>query len=245
MTTSELVSATFLRATGKLPTFTSGTTKWDKIVAIANHNIKSWATEPGVDWNSLYIPNQVLGTVTATDTYALLPANIIKLSKRQGDFVRITRGTDQYSNYNIIEANSLKDFYWQQSKLSNAYRYCAQIGGNLVFSHTFTATDPEFGGTITVPAYAYPTEISGDSDVIRVDNPNWLVCMTAADYVMNDITRVSSYPTLVSQANDLMISMKDNNEAQVEMLNMPWIAPGGFGGYGFSNSAGQPLGDLE
>lgn len=243
MLVSEFVPAVALRATGKYPTYVTGSIKWNKIIGIANHNIRSWATEPGVDWNSLYIPNQVLGPVTATDTYTLLPANIIKVSKREGDYVRINH-TDgvNYTDFDLVEADALKGTYWGQTKRNYSGFYVAQVGNTLVFNRSFTASDPQFGGSITVPVYKYPTPISADTDVIPVDLPNWLVCMTAADYVMNDITRVSSYPTLVNQANELMTAMRDNNEAQIEMLIRPWRAPGGMGGHGYSNSAGMPLG---
>lgn len=75
-----------------------------------------------------------------------------------------------------------------------------------------------FGGTIFAPVYTFPTPLSGDTDVVPVDIPNWLVYATAAEYVRNDVTKVSSYPTLVAQANDLMEKMKENNDASVDEI---------------------------
>ncbi|MEI7632479.1 MAG: hypothetical protein WCJ60_04125 [bacterium] len=216
MVTTDFVSRTYRKATGKLPTFTSGSTKWLKILSIANEYIDKWAREPGVDWASLASRNYSIGTVTATDSFTI-PAAVRLISPYEGDVVRITH-TDgvAYTDYTTIPVEKLKEFY------ENGGNYCAQQGANLIFTRAFTATDPQFGGTIRIPAYLFATNIVNDADVIPVDDPEWLVLMTAAEFVSSDQTRLYRYPGLIKEANEVMGRMKDDNDAQNSEINRPW-----------------------
>lgn len=217
MVTSELVSNVYLVAAGKLPTFASGSTKWAKIVAIANNKIDAWQREPGVDWNSLYDPSYSFGKITATDTFSL-DDEIRKLSDTEGDDVTINRLDGQQTTYKIVPADQLKQYQYGN--------FCAQIGRNLVFSKPFTTADIEFGGTLLVPIYTYAPHLVGDNDEVPVDDPQWLVLMVSAEYVRNDIVKQNQYPNLINEANGLMTSMKETNDSQWEEVIRPWHAPG-------------------
>lgn len=214
MTTSELVQEAFRAATGKLPTFASGSTKWNNLVASANFYIRQWAREPGVDWNSLYDPAFQIGTVSATDTFDL-DDDIRVISKQQGDFVRIVHsGSTQYTDYDVIDADKLKDYPYGN--------YVAQVGRTLKFNSAFASSSQQYGGTIYVPAYLYPEEISGDNDEVPVDDPNWLALSVAADYVRNDITRKDLRADLVNEANQCMERMKQDNASQISTPHTGW-----------------------
>lgn len=219
MTTSELVQSVYLKAAGKIPTFTSGSAKWLKIVAIANGYIDSWQNEPGVDWYSLYAPSYSIGTATATDTFEL-DDDVRKISDGREDPVRIihTDGTN-FTDYAVVPGNQLRTTYSQGA-------YCAQIGKTLVFNKPFASTDAQFGGTIYVPMYGYAEHIVGDNDDVPVDDPQWLVIMCAAEYVRNDIVKQNQYPNLIGEANNLMVSMKDANDAQINSVATPWRPAG-------------------
>lgn len=186
-----------------------------RIVAQGNFFLKQWVREPGVEWNSLYDPAYSLGTVTATDTFAI-PAAVYKLSPQEGDYVRIEHsGSDSYTDYELVPHDQLKKRY-------NSGNYCAKIGRNLVFNTAFTATDAEFGGDITAPVYLFPAEFSADTDEIEIDDPNWLVLVTAADRVRHDVTRKDLREDLVNQANVAMAVMKEDNEGQINEVVRPW-----------------------
>lgn len=219
MTAAQLVAKVILKATGKTSTATSGDTKWTKVLGIANQKIEDWQNEPGVDWYSLYDPDYSLGTVTATDTFAIDTDDVRKISDNSGDFVRIAH-TDgvSYTDYITVDPTELKE--------KTDGQYCARIGDNLVFNKVFASTDPEFGGDIQVPKYGYATSLSDDADEVPVDIPNWLVYMTAAEYVRNDITRQNQFPNLVAEANLLMEKMKENNESQADYVERPWTPAG-------------------
>lgn len=218
MTTAEFIPEAFRAATGKLPTFTSGSTKWNNLVASANFYIRQWAREPGVDWNSLYDPAFSLGTVSATDTFDL-DDDIRKVSQQEGDFLRIlhTSGTT-YSDYSLIDANRLREFAYGS--------YAAQVGRTIKFNAAFTASSQQFGGTIYLPAYLNPEPISGDNDDIPVDDPNWLIFVVAADYVRNDITRKDLRADLINEANQCMERMRQDNDSQISTPFAGWNPTG-------------------
>lgn len=197
------VSNTYLTAVGKLPTFTVGDKKYSKIIAIADLKIDEWARE--ADWRNLYDPKYAVGTVTATDTFEL-DDDVEKVTAALGDFIEITVG-DVVSRYTTVPPEKLKIY--------DTGNYCAVIGRNLVFNKAFTSDHPDFGGTITAPVKLYPEKLTSASSTVPVSDPNWLVKITAAEWVRNDNVRQNQYPNLVAEANALMEKMKEaNDEAQ-------------------------------
>lgn len=232
MSITDAIADTYLRATGKTTTLTTGT-KYDRIVGLLDYYQRRWAREPGVEWNSLYDPAFSLGTVTATDTFDLDTSSIRKLSDREGDSVRVvwTDGVG-YTDYIIVDHNKLKDYSYGVNKESPLGFYCAQIGSTLVFNHEFISTDAQYGGEIFVPVYAFPDEITStnpDSDEVQVDDPDWLVTRVAAEYVRNDITRRARYPELLTEANEIMARMRDDNDGQIDTVDTPWRPFSGIG----------------
>jgi hypothetical protein len=217
LTTAEFVPAAFLKATGQVFTGTSGDEDWVKMLAIGNFCIDLFRDEPGVDWDSTYDPGVDIGTVTATDTFDL-DDSIYKLSKQPDDSVQITHTDSQISNYSIVKANQLKRF--------PDGKYCAKVGATLKFNKAFTSADPEFGGTITVPCHVAPEHLVSDSDDVPVDNPNWLVLMSAAEWVQSDITLAQNYPGILTQANEAMTAMKAANAPQFETIDRSPVARG-------------------
>jgi hypothetical protein len=195
---------------------TSSDSDWTKLLQLGNYYQENWANEPGVDWRSLYQPAVSNGAVTATDTFAL-GSTIHKISLNENDPIRIvwTNGTS-YTNYTLIPADQLK-FYENGS-------YVAKVGASLKFNRAFVATDPEFGGTIKVPAYTLPYDlddaVNNPTGLISVDDPNWLVTICAAEYVRNDLVRQNQYPNLLSEANELMKKMTENNGSQQQKIVM-------------------------
>lgn len=219
MIVTDAIANTYLLATGKTTTLTAGTTKYTKILALLNMFTQQWAGEVGVDWKSQRLVANVTGTVTATDTFAI-PTTLSKVSKTQGDFVRIVHTDGTESDYDIVPIERL---YQESSKAQGGTGNRVAISGsNLIFDVAFTATSPQFGGTIQVPGYKIPATLTAGSDTIEVDDPYWLCFMAAAEYVRNDITRVQQYPNLIAQANNAMEGMKNENNSQVETVSATW-----------------------
>lgn len=210
MTVADFIAASYLKATGTVSTLTSSDSDWTKLLALANIYQQNWATEPGVDWVSLYSPAVSCGTVTATDTFNL-DSSIYKISQNQDDFIRITwtDGT-HYTDYTLVSPEELKHY--------DTGNYVAKVGATLKFNNAFTASSSEFGGTIKVPAYILPATLSTSTDVIAVDLPNWLVTICAAEYVRNNLVKQNQYPNLLAEANELMKKMIENNKPQKQTL---------------------------
>ncbi len=245
MTITEAVAGVYLRATGKTTALTTGS-KFTRIVGLLDYYQRRWANTLGTDWNSLYNPAFSLGTVTNTDSFDIDSSSIQKFSNRQGDVVRIvwTDGVG-YTDYDTVDANKLKDYSYGVTKQSPLGWYCAQIGGQLVFNHTFISTDPQFGGTIYVPCYVFPDAIVAtdtDNQEVQVDDPDWLVTRVAAEYDRNDITRRQRYPELIAEANEIMERMKDDNSGQLDTVDHPWTPFSGIHGQYGSGGGNWPWG---
>lgn len=234
MNINDAVTGVYLKATGKASD--PSASKRAKIIGLLNFYQRAFSIEPEIDWASLYDPAFSIGTVTATDSFDLDTSSIRKLSDREGDTVRIvwTNGVG-YTDYTIVDADSLKDYSYGVNKESPLGFYCAQIGSQLVFNHSFISTDSQYGGEIFVPCYTFPDSITDDNpttDEVQVDSPNWLILRCAAEYVRTDITRQGQYSNLLTEANEAMERMRSDNEGQISPVNKPWVAPGGLNGDG-------------
>jgi hypothetical protein len=228
MTVTEFIAASYLLSTGKVAALTSDSTKYQKLLAFANFFSRRWANESGIDWNSRRELVD-LGTVSATDTYDLDSA-IGKLSPQEDDYVRIqtSDGLQEYQ-YTIVPISELYD----SRKLLHPDNFkCAISGQSIVFAHSFLTTDPQYGGTITVPAYTVPDTLTSATQSIQVDDPDWLVAMAAAEYVRTDITRRDQYPNLLAMATESMQGMKERNGSQLERISTPWT-PGVSSNHGW------------
>lgn len=230
MTVTDAIAGVYLRATRKATTLATSSAKYAQILALLNYWQRRWASERGVDWNSLYNPTFSIGTVTATDAFDLDTSSIRKISGRLGDPVRIVWTDDQtFTDYDIVPADKLKDYYAIADKSDSSYFVCAHIGAQIVFSHKFASTNDQFGGDIQVPCYVFTDSLVNATDEIQVDDPDWLVAMCAADYVRNDVTRRALYPQLLAEANEIMQRMKDDQEGQIVEIDRPWTPLSGIG----------------
>lgn len=210
MTALEFVSNVILKATGELFTGSWGDDDANKVIALGNIRIDAWAKED--EWNSLYDPGLELGTISATDTFDL-DDTIRAISDEPGDYVRIVKTDGNISNYQTVPANELRRY--------ESGNYCAKVGRTLVFNTAFTATSPEYGGTLKVPAQLYAEHLVNATDEVPVDDPNWLVAMTAADWTQTDLTLAQNREDFIAEANDLLVAMKRANSAQVSTVNTP------------------------
>lgn len=224
MTITEALGDTYFLWTGKSATPPSS--KLNSMILALDRYQRRWAREPGVDWSSLYDPAFSIGNVTATDSFDLDTSSIRTLSKREGDVVRIIH-TDKvgYTDYDIVEAVKLKDYQSGANKEGYIGHHCAKIGNSLVFNHKFSTDDAQFGGTIYVPIFGFPDQITNDSpdnDEVQVDDPDWLTTRAAAALCRNDIVRRSRWPELLAEANTIMGRMREDNEGQIDTIDTPW-----------------------
>lgn len=76
------------------------------------------------------------------------------------------------------------------------------------------------GGVLTVPGYYLPSPIVNSTDLVPVDDENWVVYITASDLASNDPANEDKAPVLMGQANDLYGKMSNaNNDVGVGQPN--------------------------
>jgi len=207
MNVTQLINKANLVANGKATA--PSAPRYAQFLAIANLMQDDWLSEPGVQWNSRY-ERLSLGTITS-DRVDMDEA-IYELSKREDDYIVIVSPTDpnSYAYYSLVSADEFRRYQNGST--------CAVIGDELVFSKTFEITDSYYGGEVIVPAIMKLDPLVNPSDEVLVDDPNWLVYMTAAERVRNTVTKIGQYPALVQKANNLMVKMKEANDAQVNVI---------------------------
>jgi hypothetical protein len=217
MTTAEAAQEVYLTATRKTTTLDLTTGKGAQILALLNKYTRVWGKD---DWASMRNVFTVSGTVTATDTFTL-PTTMHHASQQEGDFVRITHvGGTTETDYFIVPVERL---YNGGPKVgSSPTNRCAISGSSLVFDGPFTSSSAQFGGTTTIPGYAIPATLSSGTDVIQVDDPQWLTARCAADYCLTDVTRAQLYDTIKSEADQYWFAMKSNNDSQMEATYRGW-----------------------
>lgn len=88
-------------------------------------------------------------------------------------------------------------------------------GGNpqlLTFTQDILSDDQMVGGTLVIPGYYMPDDVSAQTDLIPAPDPNWLVLATAAEIAFTDIVYEDRAETLNSRANALWNQMVTKNQ---------------------------------
>lgn len=214
MTRDQFIQQAYMAAVGKATPPAPGTNKHSVLLGMGNIFIEQWQNEPNVDWRSLWRKEQ-LATVSATDRFAIDTDEVRKLSTHEDDNVVVESPEGKRAEFVIV----------RPEQLSHHVNAVALIGEYLVFSQPF-ASDSEFiGGKITVPYYTYAEKLVNANDEVPVDQPIWLVYMTAGEFVRNnDYIKQNQYSNLINLANEVMKSMKQNNKAsQVTTAKRAWM----------------------
>lgn len=83
----------------------------------------------------------------------------------------------------------------------------------LNFSKTIESTDSIVGGTLVVPGYYLPADVSAATDEIPLIHPDWGVLATATEIAFNDVVYEEKAPDLNAKANAEYATLKALNEA--------------------------------
>lgn len=216
MTREEFIKAAYLEATRKDVPPPVGSRKYNALLEIGNLFIQAWQNEPNTDWNSLWRKEKI-GTVSTTDRYSIDTDEVRKVSTRPNDKVEIRTADGQVALFSIVKPEQLSDYD----------RTCAKVGDELVFNQPFDSDSPLIGGDIYLPYFTYAERMTSSTSVVPVDQPMWLVWITAADFVRTDPAKPHLYGNLVAMAQDAMNSMKDNNrQTQSSQMVNNWAPLG-------------------
>lgn len=140
------------------------------------------------------------------------------------DYARVTKTDASYVEYQIVKAQ-------QRDVISGQATYIHGLNPKrLSFAQTIDSGLAL--GALTVPGYYIPTEITAATDIVPVDDPVWLVYITASELARNDPSKDDQYPTLAGMANELYLRMSNaNNDVGLLQMNtvinnMPVIGSG-------------------
>jgi len=211
MNVSQLISKANLAANGKTTPLAVTSPRYTQFLAIANMLQDDWLSEPDIQWNSRY-EHLSLGNITSDRVD--IDEDIYEFSKREGDYIVIVSPTDpkSLSYYSLVSPDEFRRYKNDST--------CTVIGDELIFAKTFETDDSYYGGEVIVPVTMKLDPLVNPNDEVLIDDPNWLVYMTAAERVRNTVTKIGQYPALVQKANNLMDKMKQKNDSQINTIEL-------------------------
>lgn len=181
------------KGVSKVPAW--GTEKANLAIAIANRKMKEWARDPYHRWASLFEVRDLADPIDPAQFSYDLDTDLIANS----DYVFIVKTDDTRLEYPVVTPNK-----------RNGNGQCFYIAGRnpkqLVWA-TETIDAGLDGATISLAGYYLPADLELVDDLVSVDDPNWLVYITAAELARNDPAKDDQFGNLVGQANDLYQKM--------------------------------------
>ena len=217
----------------------AGDPKFAQYVAIANRLQGDWMMDSDVLWNSLF-QERTYGPVVATIQTYPMDSDVFYLS----DSVQILQTNGNTQNYRVVHPNARND---DQANIGSTGAdfglplvyitgAAANQGSNLTMNFVqpfqtiqngITTLSQQVGGTIEVGTYCLLPDLVNDTDVIKIDNPYWLVWMTASELARNDPAKQDQVPNLVGMANQSYAKMITANQGNsFEQPNGPrYILP--------------------
>lgn len=213
MNAQELLNEIYTAYKGRVATKTPawGSDKANIAIAIANRKQREWANDTQQKWNSLFDIVDIGAISLGTFTYNA-PLNYTHPSDKA-----LIKASD-----NLYEVKFTTPQKREQGKI--------YIHGNNPKKMTFGGTYIESGydnAILQLPAYFMPDNIVESDDNIIVDDPNWLICVTAAELCRNDPSKDDQFANLLGMANDLYAKMIKENIAQgsPEGMTIPYDMP--------------------
>lgn len=163
-------------------------------LGIINRKKDEWAFDPFENWSSLFEERVLTDPIVSGTQEYDLDADFLKPS----DEIEVLVG-DQVHKFSVIEPQ-LRD------SVSGAVYI---VGKKLHFVDDIDHLD---GGTITVPGFYLPADLDAFTDVVPVDDPNWLALAVAAEIAFADVTYEDKMSDLTGMANNLYTRMKAANK---------------------------------
>ena len=193
-----MVYYAYLEATGKYVELETTNPKYLKMVQIANLMMNQWENEPAVEWRSRKKIIKI-GTIDSEKDIYKLPERVLKIDRTSGRSITFKKDDEIVGE---IEIPDIK-----------------VMGNTLDLSGVIT--DRMLDSDIYVPIIEKLPKVKNPEDPILIDNPYWLVFMTAAEFVRNSQTKNAQYGNILAYAQNLMESMKavNNEKGRGEMEN--------------------------
>jgi len=81
----------------------------------------------------------------------------------------------------------------------------------ITFTKEITSTQDMVGGTLTVPGYYVPEDLTAETDILPFPDPNWAIMASAAEIAFNDIIYEDKADGINAKANALYAMMAQAN----------------------------------
>lgn len=193
MNIQKAINLAYQTALGAPRELAPGSSRYERMLAIANMAAMQWESEPDVLWGSLCQTVNV-GTARAAGDYEL-PEDVRTVDVRQ--FVTIEKDSQAWT-FPFISPQLLRQGCYG----------VAVFGWRLQFNGI---TEQMQGGAVKVPVVMRLEPMKRPGDKVMVDDPNWLVYMMAAEFVRNSRTKQNQYSNLIAMAQSAMEGMKSRN----------------------------------
>jgi hypothetical protein len=132
------------------------------------------------------------------------------------DQIEVTKTNGQIGYYDVIKPQT-RDIYTQQVHVTGINPRL------LTFTNTIASTDPIVGGTIAVPGYYLPNDLTASTDLLPFVDPEWAVVAVAAELAFNDIVYEDKAADLTEKANYLyrQVAMANRSGTYRDSRNIP------------------------
>lgn len=168
----------------------------DYWLSVINQKKDEWAKDPNESWRSLFEVRSI-GTIGASLSYDLDTDFM-----RPSDSVYVMVGADRH-DFNLVTPE-LRDETPQAVYISGVNPQ------TLVFNDPIS--DTITGGTLYVPGYFLPDDMTTFESEVPVDDPNWLAMASAAEIAFNDVSYEDKSADINAKANSLYTQMKSANK---------------------------------
>ncbi len=121
----------------------------------------------------------------------------------------------------VVDTNSNKIYLTvispeeQQDSLDQRVYLSDDKPETLTFTVTIASTDTMIGGTLVVPGYYMPDDLTAATDVLPFLDANWGCMAVASEIAFNDITYEDKATDINEKANNLLRQMIRRNRDQV------------------------------
>lgn len=184
-----------------------GTDEGDYWISVLNSKKDELYRDQKQNWSTNFTVLNV-GTISASASLSFdLPDEFIGVA---GDNYDDINGSDAYVLKNGQRTN-LKIIKPSRRTDAQALYISSFNPQTITFTQEITASDPLVGGTLYLPAYVVPDDVTSENDVLPVPDPDWLVTATAAELAFSDIIYEDKAEALNAKANNLYRMMVANN----------------------------------
>jgi hypothetical protein len=176
-----------------------GTTEYDYWLRVINRKQREWAKDVKQKWASLFEVRSLTPVVTSGTQSYNLPTDFLKPADQL------------WVNYNTTQRIyfTLKNPQYR-ARYGNVF-ISGRNPKKLTFVDTVDTYANILGKTISMPGYFMPVDLASGTDLVSVDDPDWLVYAAASELAFNDITYEDKYIDLNTKANSLYIQMVQTN----------------------------------